>query len=388
MIEIRERIANGDKWAELVAQNFAYQLADGTYTLVKIDVSKFLTESEFGDGLQVSGAGVVSVKKDATSGKVRIADAPQSGEDTGLVDVLTVSSNGVKVDNIQAAITYAVSQSTATLAVEAAGDTYVGASIDPNNNKKVIVTTDVQDLTATAGTPGTYNASTGAQETAPVAGTLSGVADSLGDAADIATKVKTYVDGAIAIEGARSDAKNKADIKAAVEGLDATVGSTTVDSGKHVAVQVVEADGVLTGVTVTESDIASASALTDEIAARKAVDGQSGDTYTANSNANYISTATSLNNADVLLDTQVKANANEIANGLNSISASNTGVTVGTKSSKTQTVGLNLDTTSNTSSDKNQYSSSQGAGGSGSNVLQITANGLYLSEIWDCGTFD
>ena len=47
-----------------------------------------------------------------------------------------------------------------------------------------------------------------------------------------------------------------------VDGLDATVGSTTVDTNKHVAVQVVETDGVLTGLTVTENDIASASALT------------------------------------------------------------------------------------------------------------------------------
>lgn len=95
------------------SMNFAYQLADGTYSLTKIDVSKFLTESEFGDGLDVSGAGVVSVKKDTTSGKVRTADTPSGvtpGDDgdTGLVDVLTVSSNGVKVDNIQAAIDYAV----------------------------------------------------------------------------------------------------------------------------------------------------------------------------------------------------------------------------------------------------------------------------------------
>ena len=46
-----------------------------------------------------------------------------------------------------------------------------------------------------------------------------------------------------------------------VSTLDATVGSTTVASGNHVAVQVSEADGVLTAVTVTEDDIASASAL-------------------------------------------------------------------------------------------------------------------------------
>ena len=48
-------------------------------------------------------------------------------------------------------------------------------------------------------------------------------------------------------------------------------------------------------------------ALDAEIAARKAVDGQNGDTYAANSNANYISEATSLNDADVKLDAAIKA---------------------------------------------------------------------------------
>jgi hypothetical protein len=43
--------------------------------------------------------------------------------------------------------------------------------------------------------------------------------------------------------------------------LDATVGSQTVEEGKHVAVEVVETDGKLTGLTVVESDIASAAAL-------------------------------------------------------------------------------------------------------------------------------
>ena len=50
--------------------------------------------------------------------------------------------------------------------------------------------------------------------------------------------------------------------------LDATVGSQTVADGKHVAVEVVETDGKLTGLTVVESDIASAQALADEIANR------------------------------------------------------------------------------------------------------------------------
>lgn len=47
--------------------NFAYMLSDGTYTLTKIDVSKFLTQSEFGNGLAVSTTGVVSVKVDNAS---------------------------------------------------------------------------------------------------------------------------------------------------------------------------------------------------------------------------------------------------------------------------------------------------------------------------------
>lgn len=55
----------------------------------------------------------------------------------------------------------------------------------------------------------------------------------------------------------------------AIKALDATVGSTEVAEGKHVAVQVVEADGILTKLTVTENDIASAAALTKEISDRQ-----------------------------------------------------------------------------------------------------------------------
>ena len=75
--------------ADPQSMNFAYQLADGTYTLTKIDVSKFLTESEFGDGLEVNGNGV-SVKIDDTS-----ADAE---------DFISVGEDGIKISGIQDAI--------------------------------------------------------------------------------------------------------------------------------------------------------------------------------------------------------------------------------------------------------------------------------------------
>lgn len=58
----------------------------------------------------------------------------------------------------------------------------------------------------------------------------------------------------------------KDEIDAKIAALDATVGDTTVASGKHVAVQVVEANGVITTVTVTEDKIADA----DDLAALSA----------------------------------------------------------------------------------------------------------------------
>ena len=57
--------------------------------------------------------------------------------------------------------------------------------------------------------------------------------------------------------------------------------------------------------TIASTDVASATDLENEIKARKTVDGISGDTYIANTDAHYINDATSLNNADVQLDAAV-----------------------------------------------------------------------------------
>lgn len=67
--------------------NFVYQLANGAYSLVKIDVSKFLAESEFKDGLQVSPSGEVSIKVD---------------DETD--EYITVSENGLKLTGIKDAL--------------------------------------------------------------------------------------------------------------------------------------------------------------------------------------------------------------------------------------------------------------------------------------------
>ena len=79
--------------------NFVYHLEDGKYSIAKVDVSKFLTESEFKDGLVVAD-NVVKVKVDTTSDKF-----------------LTVGTDGVKLSGVQTAIDKA--QSAATTVVEA-----------------------------------------------------------------------------------------------------------------------------------------------------------------------------------------------------------------------------------------------------------------------------
>lgn len=67
--------------------NFVYQLANGIYSLIKVDVSKFLAESEFKDGLEVSSSGEVSIKVDNNSD-----------------EYISVSENGLKLTGIKKAL--------------------------------------------------------------------------------------------------------------------------------------------------------------------------------------------------------------------------------------------------------------------------------------------
>lgn len=249
----------------------------------------------------------------------------------------------------------------------------------------------------------------------------------------------------------------KGEIDTKINALDATVGSTSVESGKHVAVQVVEDAGKLTALTVTETDIASkslldglsgktvtevassndsiaatlsaatdgtkhldiitdaskikmtgftnADALTDitesssvteallnvdkvitekaevinaalndlettkaektaldvEIAARKAVDGQNGDTYAANTSANYISGATTLNDADIKLDAALKAVDDAMLTGV----VAGNGITVLDNGNKSQTISVKVKNDDGIVNDE---------------------TGLHLGTI-DCGTY-
>lgn len=246
---------------EGIVDTATYDPATGKLTITWVGDGTNTTEIDLGALLDIQD---IIIKSDSAEYLSFAAVSPAPGTDAGqaqigvkLADVtytatsgdtpasLTVDTTNGKMlaadDAIPAIANYVndvLDNASASLAVTAKGDDYVGARVDAaTDNKHVIVDANVTNLTATAGAPGTYGTD-GSQTTAPTAGTLSGTANSLADGADIAAKVKTYVDGAIAIESARSDAKNKADI-AALDFTDAAV------SGQFVTA-VSETDGKIT----------------------------------------------------------------------------------------------------------------------------------------------
>ena len=121
---------------------FIYQLADGSYELVAVDVNDFLEESEFGDGLEVDNH-IVSVKVDNESEEVTVYDEATSAETTA--PVLSVGPDGVKISNIQAAIDYAVSKNAGLIDADITGsDDHVSVEVVQSGTEltQVIVTTD------------------------------------------------------------------------------------------------------------------------------------------------------------------------------------------------------------------------------------------------------
>lgn len=121
------------------ALDLIYHKEDGEYELVAIDVNDFLEESEFKDGLVVDNH-VVKVKVDEASEKVVINSAETA-------DVLSVSEDGVKISNIQAAIDYAVAELAGNIDADVTGTSefgHVTVEVVQENTEltNVIVTTE------------------------------------------------------------------------------------------------------------------------------------------------------------------------------------------------------------------------------------------------------
>lgn len=268
------------------ALNFVYLLNDGKYKLAQVSLESFLQESEFKKGLEVTNNHEVNVKIDAES-----------------ESFLTVSASGVKLAGVQDAINSAIN------ALDVTGDTavagqYVAAIEETDGVVAVKTRANVADAVLNGYSKGN-----------------DGSAVASGDSVNAAiSKLENQVDAAKA-----------AATTEVVEGTDAG-NNMSITSG------VSATDGHVT-YTVNLSDVASASGLAAEVAARKAVDGQTGQTYAANTGATYISGATSLNDADVKLDSALKTVDDNMLTGV----TAGSGITVSAKSSKDQTISAKLE---------------------------------------------
>ena len=213
-----------------------FKQADGTLKEEKVDMKELIDIDDIFIG--VDSQNYLKVTNDASTAtfdvkikKMTEASYAEGHIVTGLVDAADVKK-------------YIDTQSS-DLAVTAEGDDYIDASVNAAvDNKHVKVSADVQDIAAVAGTVGVYNPE-GAQTTAPVHGTLTGTEKSLVDGAQAATAIKSYVDGEVAIEAARADAK----IVAAVKALDK---ASSKVNGTNVHVDYKEEDGIVTIEGITE----------------------------------------------------------------------------------------------------------------------------------------
>lgn len=227
---------------------------------VYINTLDLVKDHTAGNGINISDTNVVSVKLDNASEKF-----------------LTVGADGVKLSGVAAHVTSEIQKLDSTKS--SAADAKAVVTVTETDGKITSVALADKDI-ASAALLGTKN-----------------------DASTVDTAF-----GRIAKEVAAREA--------AIQALDATVDST---GGSHVGVKVVEADGKITGVTVSETDIASAKDLSAEVTrATTAEDkieasvGLAADGSHVAAKGNYTKNATTIAGEISALDTQVKKNADAI----------------------------------------------------------------------------
>ena len=312
--------------------NFTYILADGSENTVGVDVSTFLAESEFGNGLQVIDH-IVSVKKDAAS-----------------ESFLTVGADGIKLSGVQTAINTAANKATTTIADKATGHVTVSSSAAADGH--TIYTIAEDDIASDAALSAEVTRAKAAEDKIEASVGLaadgshvttkgnytSGATTIVGEIAALDAQVKTNADaiGILNGSGAGSVSKAVADAKAAILGdaaedyntlgkLEDQIQAVSSAAAKAHTVVNAKSDGFVkvtvakssdkthNVVTISESGIASAADLTNEISYRKAVTGVNANSYSADSTTNYLKNAGSLMDADKKLDAQIKANADAIS---------------------------------------------------------------------------
>ena len=250
---------------------YTYTLADGTEEVVRVDVSKFLAEAEFKNGLEVSSVdGTVSVKIDEASEAF-----------------LSVSESGVKLSGVQNAIDSKVSGLNANVSsaeggkvkvnvVEAAG-VITGVTVTESD---IASAQELDNLEALVGT---------ASDVATQSTAFGKAAEAKAAAAKALTDAQTYADNAIkalnvtdtAVAGKYVSAINEVEGKIQVTREDLPV-DTLISGSANGTVAFNGADVAVTGLksaAYTEASAYDASGAAD--AAKAAVIGTSADASTA-----------------------------------------------------------------------------------------------------------
>lgn len=303
--------------------NYAYIKANGKYAMASIPVGNFLRESEFKNGLQVNENGEVSVKVDSIS-----------------ENFLSVGQNGVKISGVQDAINTAIEG--------------LDANVTSQNNSNVSV-----NVVETNGKVTAVNVTTSglALDSAVVKDvTVNNV-----NAEVTGNKATVTIDGTDIAVGNSTETYETTKYS---EPFETKVGANHIATGDTVAAAFkktentisVLADEVIANEKVTTTAV---SKLAESVGGVTNTDGVI--KYTPKTNANYIGEATSVHDATVKLDAAIK---NVASSALTSVAGSQA-ITV----SGNNTVSLKLDAVKT------------------NNALTVTDNGLYLSNVWDCGEY-
>ena len=253
---------------------YVYTLADGTEKTVYVDMSKLVDQAEVEKGIQ------------AIDGKLSIKLA--EGNEAGF---LTVDANGLKLSGVQTAI------DTAKKAVQ------------DNLDAEITRATQAEEA-----------------NTAAIGVNTAAIAKLNGDKTTTGSVAKAVADAKAELLGdAATEYNTLGKLEDKIQALDvkATKAHTEVvaKAEGHVTVAVADStDGTHKVVTVSENDIASATALTTEVNRAKAAEdkieasvGLAADGSHVSTNGNYTSSATTVVGEIAALDTQVKANADAIA---------------------------------------------------------------------------
>ena len=269
-----ELVAEDDKKKKGQFMKYTYINADGADTIVYVDCSKLLAESEFKNGLAVSAAGEVSVKIDAAS-----------------ESFLTVGEGGVKLAGVQDAV---------------------------NNAQKAVQDNLDAEITRATQAEEANKAAIGVN-TAAIA-TLNGDKTTTGSVAKAVADAKAELLG-----DAATDYNTLGKLEDRIQAVDAKASSAHTEvvarAEGHVRVAVANStDGTHKVVTISENDIASANALTTEVNRAKAAEdtieasvGLAANGSHVKTNGNYTKNATTVVGEIAALDGQVKINADAIA---------------------------------------------------------------------------